>query len=215
MAKIKSGILGGVSGTLGPITGGIWKGIPYLRAKSNKKKKMKPATLAQIESRQKLRFMNNFLVPFHPYLTIGFMHDAEQRTEISAAFSKNYHIAVGGAYPDYIVNYDKFQISIGDLPMITDVTISRAAPDLLEFTWNDNNSSPKARCNDQLMLVLYSEELHKAFGITGGVDRVAKSYVYKLPPEAVGKQLHVYLSVTSSDRKCIANSAYFGVLLTI
>lgn len=177
MAKIKSGILGGVSGTLGPVTGGIWKGIPYLRAKSKKKKK-KPATPAQIESRQKLRFMNNFLVPFHSYLTIGFMHDAEQRTEISAAFSKNYHTAVSGAYPGYIVDYSKFQISIGDLPTVTNVAISMAAPDLLEFTWKSNNSSAKARSNDQLMLVLYSEELHKAFGITGGVDRVAKSYIY-------------------------------------
>jgi len=209
MAKIKSGILGGVSGTLGPVTGGVWKGISYLRAKSKKKKK-KSATPAQIESRQKLRFMNNFLVPFHPYLTIGFMHDAEQRTEISAAFSKNYHTAVSGAYPEYIVNYNKFQISIGDLPMVTDVKISMAAPDLLEFMWNDNNSSAKARYNDQLMLVLYSEELHKAFGITGGVDRIANSYIYKIPPEAIGKQLHVYLSVTSSDRKHIADSVYIG-----
>ena len=35
MGKISQGILGGVSGTVGNVVGGSWKGISYLRVKSD------------------------------------------------------------------------------------------------------------------------------------------------------------------------------------
>ena len=89
MAKIKKGILGAVSGKIGPVIGGTWKGIPFIRPVPRTIKKSN--TPAQIESRQKPRFMNELLVPFHPHVSIGFMHHADQKTEISAAFSENYH----------------------------------------------------------------------------------------------------------------------------
>ena len=38
MAKMKKGILGAISGKIGPVIGGIWKGIPYLRQVPKKKK---------------------------------------------------------------------------------------------------------------------------------------------------------------------------------
>ncbi|MEJ2903043.1 DUF6266 family protein [Pedobacter panaciterrae] len=87
MAKIKKGILDAVSGKIGPVIGGIWKGIPYLRQVPKKKNK-KSNTPAQIESRQKLRFMNELLVPFHPYVSIGFMHHQSKEQRLVQLFLK-------------------------------------------------------------------------------------------------------------------------------
>lgn len=207
MAKIMKGILGAISGKIGPVIGGIWKGIPYVRQRPKKVKKTKSP--AQIESRQKLRFMNELLVPFHPYVSIGFLHHAEHRTEISAAFSENYHKAVIGSYPNYMVIYHEFVISKGNLPMIEDVAMELQAPDVLKLSWSQN-SIKGTSFDDQVMLVIYCPELHKTDGFTGGVKRRDTECTFKFNPKMVGKKLEVFVSISSLNRKKIGNSKYVG-----
>lgn len=207
MAKINKGILGAFSGKLGPVIGGSWKGIPYIRGVPTPLKRK--STAAQIESRQKLIYMNNLLVPFHPYITIGFMHQAVHKTEISAAFSKNYHQAVTGLHPNYTVIYNEFVISMGDLPMVTNVAMELLSPDTINLTWVQNRSK-KTAFNDQLMLVLYCPELHLADGFVGGVKRATQHCTFQFNPKMAGKRLEVFFSITSIDRKRIANSQYLG-----
>lgn len=208
MAKIKKGILGAFSGKIGPVIGGMWKGISFIREvpKAIKRK----STPAQIESREKLKYMNNLLVPFHPYINIGFMHHAERRTEISAAFSKNYS-AVTGQYPEYTVVYNEFVISMGELPMVTDMTIELSANDTIDLTWKQNPGK-KTSFDDHLMLVVYCPELHITDGFVGGIKRTDKHCTFKFNPKMIGKRLEVYLSVTSIDRKKVGNSLHLGTL---
>ncbi len=208
MAKMKKGILGAISGKIGPVIGGIWKGIPYLRQVPKKKTK-NTRNPAQIESRQKLRFMNELLVPFHPYVSIGFMHHAEHRTEISAAFSENYHKAVVGSHPNYTVVYHEFVISKGNLPMIEDVTMELQAPDVLKLNWSKNGIK-NTSFDDQVMLVIYCPELHRTDGFSGGVKRTEEQCTFKFNPNMAGKRLEVYVSISSLNRKKIANSRYLG-----
>lgn len=207
MAKINKGILGAFSGKVGPVIGGTWKGIPYIREVPAPVKRK--STAAQIESRQKLIFMNNLLVPFHPYITIGFMHQAVHKTEISAAFSKNYHQAVIGQHPNYSVIYSEFVISMGDLPMVADVAMELLSLDTIRLTWAQNRGK-KTAFNDQLMLALYCPELQRADGFVGGVKRATQHCTFQFNPKMAGKRLEVFLSITAMDRKRIANSQYLG-----
>jgi len=209
MAKIKKGILGPVSGRIGPVIGSSWKGIPYIRGES--KNIPKERTKGQIATQQKMKFINNVLVPFHPYINIGFANDAAQKTEISAAFSLNYDTAFQGIYPDLTIDYSKLVLSIGSLPMIKDITIELINPENVRLTWSQNNVQP-ASFNDQLMLILYCEELHKADGLIGGFKRTDKQCTFKFNPDFAGKTLQVFVSMTSIDRKKIANSIYLGTL---
>jgi len=209
MAKINKGILGPLSGRVGPVIGFTWKGIPCIKGRTEKQ--TPPATPAQIESRKKLSFLNNLLVPFHPYITVGFGQVAHQKTEISAAFSRNYHAAVLGTYPDYVVAYDQFVISTGALPMVTDVAVELSNPDTIQLTWKQN-SAKHTSFDDQLILVIYCPELRRADGFIGGVKRNAEQCTYVFNPNMIGKRLEIYLGMSSINRKHVAESIYLGSL---
>lgn len=209
MAKIRKGILGPVSGTIGPIVGATWKGISYIRTKPKKKKKKSVRTPAQIAAQEKLKFMNLILVPFHEFITVGFANEAVEKTEISAAFSANYDIVISGVYPNLKADYSKLILSVGKRPMITDVEINLENPELLKLTWKSDVIKGTA-FNDQLMFVAYAPELNMSFGFTGGVNRANKQCDIKIIEPFIGKTLEVYLSMTSLNRKAVANSMYLG-----
>lgn len=207
MAKIKKGILGPVSGTIGPVVGATWKGISYIRTKPKNRNKKSQRTPAQIAAQEKLKFMNLILVPFHEFITVGFANEAEQRTEISAAFSANYHTMISGVYPELKADYSKLVLSVGKLPMVYDVKMILENPEMIKLTWK-SGVIKDAVFNDQLMFVAYCPELDDAFGFTGGVNRAQKQCEVKIQEPFIGKKLEVYLSMTSFNRKAIANSIY-------
>jgi len=209
MAKIKRGILGSFSGKIGPIVGGSWKGIAYIREVSQKTPKER--SKAQIAIQQKMKFINGLLIPFHPYINVGFANNAVQKTEISAAFSLNYHSAFLGTYPNLTIDYSKLILSVGTLPMIKNITMELPDNQTLKLTWLQNNIKP-ASFDDQLMLILYNQELHKTDGLIGGFKRTDEKFIFNFNPQFAGKTLQVYVSMVSIDRKRIANSIYLGTL---
>lgn len=212
MAKIRKGILGPLSGKLGPVVGGTWKGIAYVRAVPEAKPKKKAQrTAGQIAIQEKMRFLNNFMVPFHPYINVGMKNEALSQTEISAAFTANYHHAVLGTYPDLSVDYSKFVFSKGTLPMITDIEMELSSPTTVRLTWNKNNGF-NASYDDQLILVLYCRNLHQADGFAGGVKRTAAQCTFQFDDRFIGETLDVYVSITSFNRKKIADNVYLGQL---
>ena len=212
MAKLTKGIFGPISGKLGPVVGSSWKGIHYLR-QINKQKEVKlPRTAAQIANEQKFKFVQQWLVPFYPYLTVGFLKLARRKTEINAAFSANFRQVFIGAYPDIEIDYSKFIISKGDLPELNQPDIALTAPDIITLTWQQNLDY-RASYDDQLMLVLYSPELKITDGFIGGVKGTALHHSFRFDPVLIGKTLEAYLSITSSDRKRIADSVYMGRIL--
>jgi hypothetical protein len=209
MAKLKKGIFGPISGKLGPVVGGTWNGISYLREAPKKKAVPSPRSSAQIANEQKMKFVNDLLVPFHPYVTIGFQNESLGKTAISVAYSVNFHNAVLGVYPNLDVDYSKMVISVGPLPGLNQPVMQLSAPDIIEVTWQQN-SNRKASFDDQVMLVLYSPALKMADGFTGGAKRTAKQCLFRFDQQLIGRELEVYISVTSLDRKKIANSIYMG-----
>jgi len=207
MGKIKNGILGAVSGKVGPVIGGMWKTIAYIKALPRTKRKR---SVKQIATQEKMRFMNKFLVPFHPYINVGLKNEATSQTEISAAFTANYHETIVGVHPHLSVDLSKFIFSKGDLPMPPDMAAT-LVDNTVQFTWKSSKQK-WANFDDQLMIVLYDSHLHKATGFTGGVNRNANTCSFELKDSFIGKALHVYASMISWDRKRIANNVYLGNL---
>jgi hypothetical protein len=207
MAKLKFGIFGPISGKLGPIVGATWKGIPYIREASEKKNQ--PRTPAQLANEAKFKYVNDWLVPFHPFLTIGFQNLAIKKTAIAAAFSASYKTVFIGTFPDIDIIYDKLIISSGPLAPLGNPQAAFSSPDTIELTW-EQNYHPGVVYNDQVMLVLYSEEQGMTDGFVGAVNRAAGQYSFKINPKLIGLPLHAYASVTSLDRKRIADSIYIG-----
>lgn len=209
MAKLKKGIFGPLSGKLGGIVGATWMGIPYLRKAPKEKTDPAPRSAAQLANEEKMKFVNQLLIPFHPYVNVGFANLAIAKTALNAAYSRNFHQAVMGIYPNLSVDYSKMLISTGDLPGLNQPVMSLTAADTIQLSWQ-HNTDPRASFDDQLMLMLYCPELHLADGFIGGVKRIAEQLSYKFLPEMAGKTLEVYLGVTSLSRKKIADSIYLG-----
>lgn len=209
MAKIRKGIFGPISGKLGPVVGATWNGIPYLRQASEKKKKKRRSSALQFANEQKMKFVNKLLVPFHPYIKIGFQHQTVENTALSSAYALNYHRAIVGEYPHFRVDYSQLMFSVGHLPKLKEVVMELIDPQILQLTWQVD-LNPKISFDDQVMLVVYSPELNLADGFTGGAKRNAHQCLFRFDKRLKGKTLEVYVSVTSLDRKKIADSTYMG-----
>lgn len=209
MAKIIKGIFGPLSGKIGPIIGGSWKGIPYVRSANEIKSNPNPRSEAQIANEQKMKFVNTLLMPFHSYVEVGFKNLAVRKTPLSAAYSYTYHKVITGTHPDLQVDYANMLISRGRLPSLKNPQMELIAPDQLKITWEDNDNCHGA-FDDQLMLAVYCPELHMSDGFIGGVKRASKTTVFSFDARMTGKALEVYLGVTSLNRKKIADSVYMG-----
>jgi len=190
MAKLKQGIFGPLSGKLGPVVGGSWMDIPYVRSAAEKKENPKPRSEAQIANEQKMKFVNTLLMPFHPYVEVGFKILAVRKTAISAAYSHTYHKAITGTYPDLDVDFSKVLISKGKLPNLKSPKIELIEGNQLKITWEDDNNRLSV-FDDQLMLMVYCPELHKSDGFIGGIKRAVKTAVFSFDPRMVGKALEV------------------------
>ncbi|WP_316837267.1 DUF6266 family protein [Pedobacter nutrimenti] len=210
MAKIFKGIFGPVSGKIGSVVGATWKNIPYLRSLPRKKKKKTARTPAQIANQQKFKFVTEWLVPFYPYISNGFRHLAQGRTEINAAFSLNYKSAVGGVYPDLSISYPHVFLSKGDLPGLMEAEVSLLGTDSIHLSWGADNRIHHISFNDQVMLVIYSPELKMADGFIGGVKRADHECTYKMHPKMLGQALEVYVSTYTLNGKTMSDSQYIG-----
>jgi len=211
MARIKSGILGPVQGKIGTVVGAIWRGIPYIR-KQAAYEKSKERSPAQLENEAKFKFVNDWLLTFYPFIGIGFQNLAIGKSAASVALSKIYNTVFSGVAPNISIAYEHMIISEGSLAMVIDPLVSRSGPNTLELSWKQNAVAGTAY-NDQLMLVFYAPELGEADGFVGAVNRANQRFTFQTNPNFEGKTLEVYLSITSMNRKKIANSKYLGTLL--
>lgn len=211
MARLSSGIFGPIHGKLGSVVGAVWKQTAYLRTMPAENKTGRKATTGQIACREKFKFVQEWLQVFYPYITIGFKNYAKDKTEINAAFSKNYHEATVGVYPDLSIDYSKVILSKGRLPGLYAVQHQLTAPDELRLNWRQNQNDDSCY-DDQVMLVVYSSELKIADGFIGGSNRADLQCIFKLNPKLIGKPLDVYVSVVSLNGKKVSNSEYLGRL---
>jgi hypothetical protein len=210
MAKIYKGIFGPITGKIGNLIGSSWMGIPYLKKEAKKTDKSKRSP-AQKASNQKFGYVNEWLVPFHPFIMIGFNEFAVRRTAIAAALSSIYNSVFTGTVPNLLINYSKMEITKGSLRGLANVVITCLENNILKITW-DENLGPTAKYNDQIMLVFYNEELEITDGFIGNVGRLEKEHCFVLNPTLIGKPLHAYVGVTSYNRKKASNTTYLGVI---
>jgi hypothetical protein len=156
MAKIPFGILGPFIGSIGPVTGKMWKDKGTISAKRNEAKTDKNPTPAQLNQREKFGFVNRFLHGASDLVKMTFRELATSRTEFQRAVSYNVSNAVSGAYPDYTMHYDLVSVGRGTLP---NAVLSEAkpgdTPGEICFVWADNTGIGTAAAADKAIAVIY------------------------------------------------------------
>ena len=208
MAVINQGILGGVSGKIGNVIGGTWKGIDYLRIKPSSV--ANPKTEGQLDQRSKFAKVLFFLQPMADFLRVGFKQYVIKMTEFNAAMSYNLFNGVVGTYPNYNIDYPNALVSRGNLKGVANGTATSSAPEEIEISWDDNSSSGNALATDKSLILVLNPDKKESIYTTNGPVRSLRTETLVLPAEYSGDVVEVYLGFVSADGTKVSNSTHLG-----
>lgn len=195
MGKIGQGILGGVSGTVGNVVGGYWKGISYLRVKADYHNDAN--TEKQIQHRAKFSacvalartIMESIIKPIWNKKAVkmsGFNLFTKTNLQV---FDAN------GDIPDF----SALKLSIGDLPLPNNLAIQddAATEGGITVTWEDNSGLGSALATDKLgVLAICNGEVR----VLQGVDITRDAEVANiLLPFGAGVEAQVYVFFQSVE----------------
>jgi len=207
MGKIGQGILGGLSGKVGNVIGGSWKGIDYIRIKPTSV--ANPRTEGQVNQRTKFKEALSFLQPNKEFINVGFKNFAIKKSAFNAAMSETLATGITGVAPDFTVDYENVLLSKGALPGVLDPVASYSTPSQVNFTWTDNSTGINASITDKALLLVYNPLKKESVTNFVGAVREDGSFSLAVPSNFAGDLLHTYIAFISEDGK-VSNSSYIS-----
>ena len=207
MGKIAQGILGGLSGKVGNVIGGSWKGIDYIRIKPSSV--ANPRTEGQVNQRNKFSTTIEYLQPNKEFIKIGYKSYAIKKTEFNAAMSYVLNNAIGGVAPNFVVDYSTALLSRGSLSGVLNPTTDLATPGQVTFGWGDNSAEGNANITDKAMVLVYNPTKKESIYILDGADRTAGTQVVTIPSTYTGDSVELFMAFVALDGQ-VSNSVYLG-----
>lgn len=207
MGTIEKGILGGFSGKVGTVIGGTWKGIDYMRSKSNRKNFN--ASEAQLAQQLKFGLTIRFVQSMSGLVEMSFRNYAIKQTGINSALSYTLKNAIAGTYPIYNIVYSDVLVSRGDLPNALAPSVVSGAGSIITYSWTNNSGVGVAKATDKAILVAYCPAFNQCIYTTGSAARNALTDALDLSTFA-GQVVETYIGFISVDGRNIASSFYTG-----
>ncbi|REL23931.1 hypothetical protein DYD21_20675 [Rhodohalobacter sp. SW132] len=208
MAKLSSGILGGISGTVGNVVGGRWRGIDYIRSKPASVKN--PNTEAQRNQRMRFRLVITLLRKMQPFVVIGFRKGRKNQTEMNYAMSVNVRNAISGTYPDLEIDPQALVVSVGDLQGSSTAGLDLSVAETAIFTWINESGVGNASDNDAAMALLYNVDKDAVIYKLHGASRADENLAVTLPESWSGDSVAGYLTFRSETNRGVSNSQFLG-----
>ena len=208
MAILYNGINGPFSGKVGAVVGYKWKNKSVMRGLPSAKKSRRPSDL-QIQQHAKFRLMNAFLIRLTKFLSITYSNLAVEMSGYNKAFSYNVKNAIGGIFPEFMIDYAMILVSRGDLPNVQSPNVSSPISGTLKFSWTDNSGKGKAKSTDMALAAVYNEEngqWNYEFNLSA---RNAGECIMDLG-SFKAKTVHSYFGFISADGKEVTDSVYAG-----
>ncbi|TCD02723.1 DUF6266 family protein [Pedobacter psychroterrae] len=209
MARLKDGLLGGLSGKIGDVIGYIRYGKAYVKMKTLKPKK--EASSGQLAEREKMKLVNNFINSMTEFVRIGFTLEASDKRHSANAAAKSYQMknAISGVYPALGIEYSRVLLCKGliDPPLNVSAAVLSNG---LQFSWLLSNRTEVYHKRSRVMLLVYAPALNKSFYSLSGARIMEKTDFLELPLAFKGQLLHLYAAFHSDDSKQISNSTYAG-----
>jgi hypothetical protein len=207
MGKIGQGILGGLSGKVGNVIGGSWKGIDYIRIKPTSV--ANPRTEGQVNQRNKFTATLEFLQPNKDFINVGYKSFAIKQTAFNAAMSYVLNNAIIGVSPDFSVDYSSALLSKGILSKALNPTADLSTAGQVSFSWDDNSTENNAKPTDRSMLLVYNPIKNESTYQLAGADRIAGTDVLTIPNTYAGDTVELFMAFVALDGK-VSNSSYIG-----
>ena len=210
MGQQKNGILGGVTGKVGTITGSTWNKKHYIRANSGKRRK-NSFSEEQLAQQAKFAVMAKFLGNLTEISMVSFRSADGDMTGANSALSYNIRTAIGGNYPNFHINYPDVLISYGKLVNGKDMLATAEAGGMIKFKWTDNSGIGRSAATDVCTVVIYNPEEDICISTLAGAERSVETFQIDASYLS-GKDVETWIGFISADRKRIAKSVYTGKL---
>jgi hypothetical protein len=206
MGKMNNGILDDFSGTVGKVVGSKWRGVPVLRAKTNKRRNAN--TPKQVAQKAKFKVASTFTQSMHDLLLLGFKNQAVRMTGSNYGCSLVLTDAIDGTYPDFKIAYDRVLISKGTLPNVEGLVVTSTKAGTIQFTWTGTDENGKEKPTDVAIVVAHCPELNRTvFKSIGSRDTGSAELNV---PKFAGKVAHTWITFMAASGKLLATSAYTG-----
>jgi hypothetical protein len=193
---------------VGPVIGGSWKGIHYMR--SIPQSVHNPRTQKQTAQRSKFTVAVQTLKPLKSILNIAWKENTNQKSPFNAAMSYTLKNAVIQQDGNYVIDYASFCVSRGTL---TPAIGASAAMEqrVLRLLWDDNSGSGNAAATDRSLIAILNPQRAEAMIFTEGtIERGGGNESIIMPTEWAGEEVQIYLGFISADGKNTSNSVYLG-----
>jgi hypothetical protein len=210
MATYDKGILGSVSGKIGTVVGGTWKGIDYLRSKGRRKRNAVPTEKQKVH-RAKFSFVAKFIQSMSGLPEMTFKHYTKEMTASNFLFSYTMDKVLKGAYPDFSLDYQLAIVAKGSLPNGINPAAVKNGIGQVQFNWSDNSGNGIAKPDDKAILVVYCEDLNQCQYKIPGADRQAGTDTLNVSAFS-GKLVQTWLSFISADGDDTATSIFTGAV---
>lgn len=207
MATYSTGANGAFSGKLGSMIGSSWRSINYLKGLS--KKSSKPVTEAQLAQRSKFALAPLYLSPIKDILNIGFKDKQLNKiTGYNAAVKVFLSQAVGGNYPDYVIDFSKVVLSKGSLSVFHGLTANLQGGDLV-LNWQSIPNRYSSFIDDMLTVVLFNETKN-LYLVFEEAQRGALNYTAAIGDNFTGDVFHSWAFAVNRDATAVSGSQYLG-----
>ncbi len=206
MAIVNNGILDGFSGKVGTVVGATINGVSILRAKPRRKRNRR-STPGQELVKAKFSMALRFLKSMHSLLLIS-MEGKKGIDGYRSAFNPIVNEAIGGNYPDLVMDYSKIIIAKGDLPNGSSPK-AELVDGGIQFTWG-NSETKNAKASDKAIVVAYAPK-YNFTDYTMNALRNDGSITLPVDGEP-GEEFHTWIAFISEDGKRLSHSKYLGKL---
>ena len=208
MATISKGILGGFSGTVGPVVGANWRGMDVIRSRP-KSSKRTPSE-RQLEQQLKFKLAISFLQPIKNIQSrfFGSGSGVKSRVNLAVSYTISEAIQMVAGLPELIFN--KVLITRGELTSFQNAVLTTQPGGVLHLEWEDNSTQGDAAPKDQVSIVCYCAELNNWEIYEGIVMRSDLMADVTLPAYCLGKTMEVYAFLNNEKQTAASTSLYLG-----
>jgi Family of unknown function (DUF6266) len=207
MATYSKGANGAFSGKVGSVIGSSWRSVDYLRGLP--KKSSKPSTDLQLAQRAKFALAALYLSPIKDILNIGFKDKQLNKiTGYNAAVKIFLNQAVGGSYPDFVIDFSQVVMSKGSLSVFHGLDASLQGADLV-LNWQSILNRYNSFTDDSLTVVLFNAT-KSMYLVYEEAQRAALTYTAVIGAGFSGDVFHGWAFAVKRDAMAVANSQYLG-----
>lgn len=210
MAYHTNGILGPITGKVGPVVGLQWRGKSILRAAPQKNNKK--ASEKQLAQRAKMTLASQFIAPCKALISQLCTVKVGGKTAVEAALSNLLKKALYSEGDQVYIRYNKVIFTFGYLPGVHHTKLFLNDKQEVELQWMDNSNNGLTEEEDRLTVLLYHQESGVYYHYPRCAMRKAKHVKLELPLDVKPGTMQAWTVWTDETNTSNSTSSYVGMM---